>query len=91
MTLSIQEKLKQNEKIIGTIASALKIIIFISLIEVFISNMQGKSSILIQPLATALNGFFWSMYAYGRKDYFLLIPNLLALFLGVLTALSAII
>ena len=62
---------------------------FISLVEVFNSNIQGKSDIFIQPLATSLNGFFWSLYAYGRKDWFLLAPNLLALLLGIVTAISA--
>ncbi len=46
------------------------------------------SNIFIQPLATAFNGFFWSLYAYGRKDWFLLIPNILACVLGAITASS---
>jgi len=86
---SFQITLKKNEKIIGSIASFLAIIMFISLVEVFNSNIQGKSDIFIQPLATSLNGFFWSLYAYGRKDWFLLAPNLLALLLGIVTAISA--
>jgi hypothetical protein len=83
-----QQKLKKNERIIGLIASILSIVMFISLIEIFISNIQGRSHVFIQPLATAFNGFFWSLYAYGKEDWFLLIPNLLALILGILTVLS---
>ncbi len=89
MKNSFQEKLKKKEKLIGSIASTLAIIMFFALIEVFISNLNGESNIYIQPTATAFNGFFWSLYAYGRKDKFLLIPNLLALFLGILTAGAA--
>lgn len=89
MENSFQVFLKRHEKKIGTIASALAIIMFVSLIEVFISNIQGKSDIFIQPLATAFNGFFWSLYAYGRKDWFLFGPNVLACVLGAATALSA--
>lgn len=89
MANSFQEFLKKNEKIIGSIASVLAIIMFFSLIEVFVSNIRGESKIFIQPTATAFNGFFWSLYAYGRKDWFLLVPNLLALILGVATAISA--
>ena len=85
-----RQKLKKKEKIIGSIASILAIVMFVSLIEVFISNIQGKSQIFVQPIATAFNGFFWSLYACSKRDNYLLIPNLLALFLGVLTALSAI-
>jgi len=61
---------------------------FVSLIEVFISNLQGKSNIFIQPLATAFNCLFWSMYAYGRKDWFVFVPNMLGMILGLLTVLS---
>lgn len=86
---SIQEILKRNEKTIGTIASTFAIIMFISLIEVFNSNIHGKSKIFIQPLATSFNGLFWCLYAYAKKDRFLLIPNLLALILGIITAISA--
>jgi hypothetical protein len=78
--------LQKNEKIIGTIASLLAIVMFLSLIEVLLSNVRGDSAIFIQPLATAFNGFFWSLYAYGRKDWFLLVPNVLACILGVITA-----
>ncbi|MFH1838009.1 MAG: SemiSWEET family transporter [Candidatus Kuenenbacteria bacterium] len=84
-----QQFLKNNEKIIGTIASVLAIIMFTSLIEIFISNAKGDSNIYIQPIATAFNGFFWSLYAYGRKDWFLLTPNILACILGIATGISA--
>lgn len=53
MKSSFQETLKKNEKIIGSIASGLAVIMFISLIEVFNSNIRGDSKIFIQPLATA--------------------------------------
>jgi len=83
----LQRSLKKNEKTIGTVASILAIIMFFSLIEILISNLNGTSKIYIQPIATSINGLFWSMYAYGRKDYFLLIPNLLALTIGFMTAI----
>ncbi len=91
MANSLQDKLRRYEKVIGTIASALAIIMFVSLIEVLMSNLRGDSKIFIQPLATAFNGFFWSLYAYGKKDWFLLVPNMLALVLGAVTAVSALV
>ncbi|MFH1255511.1 MAG: SemiSWEET family transporter [bacterium] len=89
MENTFQQFLKNNEKIIGTIASALAIIMFASLIEILVSNAKGNSNIFIQPIATAFNGFFWSLYAYGRKDWFLLVPNILACVLGIITGISA--
>jgi hypothetical protein len=85
----MQKILKKNEKIIGTIAAIVSIIMFVSLIEILLSNISGKSNIFIQPLATAFSGLFWSLYAYGRKDLFVLIPNVLACILGTITAISA--
>jgi len=61
---------------------------FFSLIEILISNINGNSNIFVQPLATAFNGIFWSLYAYGRKDWFLLVPNVLAFVLGTITVAS---
>ena len=81
-----KEFLARNEKIIGTIASTLAVVMFVSLIEVFLANYRGESRIIIQPLATALNGFFWLLYAYARKDLFIAIPNVLALVMGIVTA-----
>ncbi len=83
--------LNKNEKIIGTIATVLGVIMFFSLLEVLFSNLKGNSNIIIQPAATAVNGLFWSLYAYGRKDWFLLIPNTLAFVLGILITLSAVV
>ncbi|MCK4891695.1 MAG: hypothetical protein KAS78_03440 [Candidatus Pacebacteria bacterium] len=88
MDNTFQIFLQKNEKIIGSTASILAIIMFFSLIEILISNIQGNSNIFIQPLATCVNGLFWSLYAYGRKDWFLLVPNILALVLGAITTMS---
>lgn len=86
---TFQQFLKNNEKIIGTIASTFAIIMFISLIEILISNMKDNSHIFVQPIATAFNGFFWSLYGYSKKDWFILAPNILACILGVITGISA--
>ena len=89
MENTLRQFLKKNEMIIGTVASVLAIIMFASLIEIFISNTRGDSNIFIQPIATAFNGFFWSLYAFGRKDWFLLVPNIIACVLGTITGVSA--
>ncbi len=64
------------------------IVMFIALIEIFISNLKGESHIFIQPLATSVNGFFWLGYAYARKDIFIAIPNFLAPVLRIATAIA---
>ncbi len=42
MENTFQIYLKKNEKIIGSIASVLAIIMFFSLIEILISNINGR-------------------------------------------------
>ena len=79
----------RHEKTIGSVASVLAIIMFISLIEIAISNAMGRSEIVIQPAATFLSGGIWSLYAYARKDWFLLAPNALACVLGLVTVVTA--
>jgi hypothetical protein len=86
---NLQKTIKKYEKQIGSFAVIITSLAYLSLIEILISNIQGKSSIFIQPLATAINCLFWGTYAYGRKDWYLLIPNILGFILGVLTFISA--
>ena len=88
---NFQKFCKNKEKIIGLSASILALVMFISLIEIFISNLKGESNIIIQPLATTINGFLWSLYGYGRKDSFIVIPNLSAFIIGFITMISALI
>ena len=76
----------RNEKIMGMMASTFAIVMFVSLIEILLSNYNGESRIIIQPLATAVNGLFWIFYAYPKKNLFIIIPNSLALILGIATA-----
>ncbi len=89
MSNKLQAYLGKNQNTIGYIATPIAVIMFASLIEIFISNLKGESNIIIQPLATFINGVVWTLYAYGRKDYFLLIPNGLATVLGAMTAIAA--
>lgn len=88
MEKSLYSSVKRNEKIIGTTASIVSILMALSLVEVLISNLSGSSKIFIQPLTVAGNGFIWCLYGYSRKDLFIIIPNILALFLGIITAAS---
>jgi len=84
----LRSKLGKHEKLIGTVASFLAIVMFFALVEVFISNLKGESEILIQPAATALCCAVWVVYAIIRKDKFLLLPNILGSALGVATVIA---
>lgn len=89
MKEKFQNYLKRNEKLIGIIAGIFGTLMFLSSIEILLSNIGGNSNIFIQPALTALNGLLWSLYGYSKKDSFVLIPNALGCIIGILTALSA--
>ncbi len=89
MNKTIREKLIEKENVIGAIASICATLMILSLIEVFISNLEGTSNIYIQPLATIFNCFLWSLYGYARKDMFIIIPNISGVIIGVTTTISA--
>jgi uncharacterized membrane protein YfcA len=88
MENSFQAFFNKNEKIIGIVAAVLGVLMFVSLLEILRSNIKGTSHIFIQPTFTAINGLLWTVYAYGKKDWFLFAPNVLALILGTITAIS---
>ena len=88
MLHNFQQYLGKHQNTIGLIASLLSTIMFLSLIEMLLSNLRGDSKVIVQPLATAMNGFMWILYAYRLKDYFLLIPSVFGFFLGILTTLA---
>ena len=81
--------LHSNEKKIGTIASIVAILMVLSSTEILISNLKGNSHIFIQPCVTTLNGIVWSLYAYLKKDLYILMPNILASIIAFATVVSA--
>ncbi len=89
--MNFRAMIQKHEKALGTIGSVLAIIMFISLLEIAVSNFRGESDIIIQPTMVFFSGFVWSLYAYGRKDWYLFLPNALAVLLGALTVFSALI
>ncbi|WP_010134797.1 SemiSWEET family transporter [Ochrovirga pacifica] len=89
MASKLQVYLEKHQKSFGFVGALMGIVMFVSLVEVMIANFKGESAIVIQPTATAINGLVWTLYSYGRKDYFLLIPNVLAFVLGIMTTIAA--
>jgi hypothetical protein len=83
---SFQRNLTKSDKIISIAASILGTLASLSFIEIIVSNANGKSNIYIQPIVVAINAAFWSLHAIIKKDWFLLIPNLIAIVLALIAA-----
>ena len=89
LTNKVREKIIKYEKSIGAVGAIVAIAMISSIVEIMISNLRGNTVIVVQPTATLLSGLVWSLYGYGKKDFFILIPNILACILGTLTIASA--
>ena len=80
--------LKEKQGILGAVGATLGTLMFLSLIEILISNIKGETNLYIQPIFTALNCLCWSLYGHSKKDKFIFVPNTIGLILGTITALS---
>ena len=78
----------RHEYKLGIVATVVAVLMFTSLVEVFLSNLNNQSAILLMPSITVLNGFLWCLYAYVRQDLFVFIPNVVAMVLGTLTVIA---
>lgn len=89
MMQKFTKSLSESDRLIGFIASTLGVFASLSFIEVIVSNTSDESHIFIQPIVIAINATFWSLHAIIKKDWALLIPNLLAIALATIAAITA--
>lgn len=89
IVMKIKSFIQKNEKVIGNMGAIIGSLMFLSLIEVFLSNFRGNSDIFWQPTFTAINGALWAMCGISKRDPRLILPNSLGFILGIVTALSA--
>ncbi len=77
---------------IGWFASTMGIIMFSSYIDQIRLNLSGQPGSIILPIATTINGISWVAYALlkEKKDWPIFVCNFLAIILGLITALTAI-
>ena len=83
-----------NEKTIkgiGWFASLMGSAMFFSYIDQIRLNISGHPGSIILPIVTAINGLAWVSYCLLRRpiDWPLVVPNALAIVLGIITAITA--
>ncbi|MCF7831704.1 MAG: hypothetical protein K9M36_02370 [Candidatus Pacebacteria bacterium] len=84
--------IENKEKIIkslGVIGTVIAILMFVSLLEIAISNLSGLSHIFIQPIVVTINCSIWSAYAFLKKEHFVFWANFPGIILGIFTTLTA--
>lgn len=83
------EFFSRRASLFGALGAAMAILMFVALLEVFLSNWQGHSAIWIQPLATLFNCLCWLGYGIGRQDWFVVTPQLFGIVLSIATLIAA--
>lgn len=76
---------------IGHIASAMAVLMYVSYIPQIIDNLHGVKGNPIQPLVAAINCILWTIYGLSLKPKSkpIIIANVPGIFLGLITFISA--
>lgn len=85
-----------SEKIvtkIGWFASFVSIAMYFSYIDQIRLNVSGHPGSIILPVVTAINGSVWITYGLlkSAKDWPIIVANIPAVILGIITAFTAIV
>ncbi|HLB33844.1 MAG: hypothetical protein A3F67_00465 [Verrucomicrobia bacterium RIFCSPHIGHO2_12_FULL_41_10] len=85
-----------KEKIINSIgwtASIMAIAMYFSYIDQIFLNLSGHTGSVILPIVTTINCITWVLYGWFKikKDWPIIICNVLGIFIGIITAITAVI
>lgn len=83
-----------NEKIvtkIGWFASLMAIVMYFSYIDQIRLNLSGQPGSIVLPIMTTINCLAWAIYGFFKikKDWPIIICNVPGIFLGIITAVTA--
>ncbi|MGO2939055.1 MAG: SemiSWEET family transporter [Pseudolactococcus laudensis] len=78
--------------LIGSIGAVIGLFVFLAYIPQIMANLSGDKSQPWQPLIAAISCLIWILYGFTnepKKDYILIIPNVLGVILGTATFLTS--
>lgn len=84
-----------NEKVvnkIGWVASLMATAMYVSYLDQIKLNLSGQKGSVILPIVTTINCTAWTLYGFLKKskDWPLIFCNVPGIFLGFITAMTAI-
>ena len=90
-TTKSEQRSKNKMHIIGGIASALSICMYVSYIPQIIGNLSGHQGDYIQPSVAFINCTMWVVYGFFRekRDWPIILANLPEIIFGLTAALTA--
>ena len=78
-------------KVLGWIGTALSVSMYVSYIPQIMDNLNGNKTVLLQPMAAAINCTIWVLYALlkDKRDYPLAAENAPGVIFGLIAAITA--
>lgn len=82
---------KRSAIMVGRIASACTIMMYVSYIPEIMANMSGHPVNILQPTVAALNGVLWCSYALNKRhrDWAVFVGNFPGIIFGIVTVITA--
>ncbi|MDO4640151.1 MAG: SemiSWEET family transporter [Neisseria sp.] len=77
---------------VGSIGALIGVFVFLAYIPQIMANLEGAKSQPWQPLIAAISCLIWVIYAWTKqpkRDYILMIPNVMGVLFGFLTFLTS--
>lgn len=84
--------MKKINTIVGSIGAGIGVFVFLAYIPQIMANLHGAKSQPWQPLFAAVSCLIWVIYGWTKepkKDYILIIPNLVGVIIGSITFLTS--
>lgn len=86
-------KLEINQGIvekIGWTASIIAILMWLSFIDQIRLNIDGQKGSLLIPIVVVINCILWTLFGLGKKNWQIVASNVPGIFIGGITAITAI-
>lgn len=81
-----------NQKIvekIGWAASIIAIVMWFSFIDQIRLNLAGQKGSLLIPIIVTINCILWTLFGLGKKNWQIIAANVPGIFIGIITAATA--
>ena len=86
-------KLEINQGIvekIGWTASIIAILMWLSFVDQIRLNIAGQKGSVLIPIVVVANCVLWTLFGLGKKNWQIVASNVPGIFIGAITAITAI-
>ena len=73
-------------RVFGTLAASVTVIMFVATLEIAYKNVMSGTAIWVQPFVMMVNCFLWLGYGHTKRDWFLMVTNVIGIILAGITS-----